>query len=211
MAEIDFTPEERIQYNNIQQKQIALYEALKLGGSINKHYFKLTSALLPLRLACSGGQLEEGQVKTRAARSPVTPRRKQPVRTGNELEMDINEEEECAICLELIENPRATPCQPVPHVFCRECIEGVFSGEPTSIPCPCCRNKIRADGLRDVVPKPLPFVNASSPTPSTSGNGDKKKTAKKLALEESDIMFRSKFERLLKELNTIRETEPECK
>lgn len=77
---------------------------------------KLRSALLPLRLACSGGQLEEGQIKKKGA-----------------------------------------------------------------------------------------------DTDETNNGKPKSKKANSTPLNESDIMFRSKFERLLKELRNIRDKEPDCK
>ena len=113
--EIEYTKKERAEYDKIEQKGISLYEELKQEGNVNKHYLKLTSALLPIRLACSGGQLGEGQIKKKAADADETNNNKPKSKKTN-------------------------------HV-----------------------------------------------------------------LDESDIMFRSKFERLLKELRDIRDKEPDCK
>eukprot|EP00554_Chaetoceros_debilis_P006480 CAMPEP_0194078492 /NCGR_PEP_ID=MMETSP0149-20130528/4871_1 /TAXON_ID=122233 /ORGANISM="Chaetoceros debilis, Strain MM31A-1" /LENGTH=345 /DNA_ID=CAMNT_0038759767 /DNA_START=150 /DNA_END=1187 /DNA_ORIENTATION=- len=113
--EIEYTKKERAEYDKIEQKGISLYEELKQEGNVNKHYLKLTSALLPIRLACSGGQLGEGQIKKKAADADETNNNKPKSKKTN-------------------------------HV-----------------------------------------------------------------LDESDIMFRSKFERLLKELRDIRDKEPDSK
>jgi len=201
VIEIEFNEAERKEYDRVQTKAADMYQQLKMRGNVNRHYLRLTSALLPLRVSCSGGHIEEGQIKRKG-----TPKEEL---TGNELEFDIEAGTECAICLDNIEEPRATTCKPVPHIFCKECIEGVFSGAQ-SVPCPCCRSSIKAAEMRVVVPKP----------DADNGEGDEdeepeeeKKPAKKkknVALKDSDILFRSKFERLLVELNRIRDDEPEC-
>jgi len=94
----------------------------------------------------------------------------------------------------------------VPHVFCKECIQGVFNGEAT-IPCPCCRAPIKQSELREVmIPKEI-----NEDVKPMGAKVAKKKSPKRTALSDSDILFRSKFERLLRELKLIRDKEPESK
>lgn len=182
-----------------------MYTKLKARGNVNRHYLKLTSALLPLRIACSGGKLDEGQINRK-----VTPKENL---TGNEYQHDFEENEECSICLDSIEEARATICSPVPHIFCKECINGVFSGAQ-SVPCPCCRTTIRAADMRDVIPK---IHNEEEKDEKKKKKDDetvdekKPKKKKDQALKDSDILFRSKFERLLKELQRVRDEEPGSK
>ncbi len=197
VIEITFTKEERKEYKKIEDKAIALYESVKSTGKVNKHYLKLTSALLPLRLACSGGRIDEGQVKKSASSGKKT--------ATQGVELDIDDDQECAICLDHIECPHATRCKPVPHVFCKECIQGVFNGAQ-SIPCPCCRTTVRKSELQEVISK-----DSNEDEKPEEKNVAKKKPPRKTALKDSDILFRSKFQRLLRELKNIRDKEPECK
>lgn len=47
---------------------------------------------------------------------------------------------ECAVCLEILENPQQLKCQ---HAFCKECIDEwmKFEGDLMSITCPTCNTK----------------------------------------------------------------------
>lgn len=195
VIEVEFTASERKEYDKVQENAIKLYKEVKSGGNVTRQYLRLTSALLPLRLACSGGQLEEGQVSRKQI--PANDLK------GNELQLDLEEGTECSICLHPLEDPFATHCAPVPHIFCKECIQGFFCDIQTK-PCPCCRAVIKASTMRDVIPV----------LQDSAMEGNKKiiedattpqKTKKKKELKESDIFFRSKFERLKKELTRIRD------
>jgi hypothetical protein len=178
-----------------------LYNEVKARGDVNRQYLRLTSALLPLRLACSGGKLDEGQVKRIHLLKSSGP--------DNHFHFDLDNGTECSICLQPLEEPVATNCAPVPHIFCKECIEGVFSGARTKA-CPCCRNDIKLSDMRSVVPT---LVEKDEKKEAEEPNQDEKPTKKRAnqVLTDSDILFRSKFECLLKELIRIRDEEPECK
>jgi len=205
VIEIDFTEAERKEYDKIQEKAIKLYEQVKRRGNVSKQYLRLTSALLPLRLSCSGGQIEEGQVTRKNVAVDDLK--------GNEFQHDLEEGTECSVCLYPIEDPSATKCSPVPHIFCKECIQSVFAGA-ASKPCPCCRSIIKASEMRDVIP--VPDESAKDETKETSEKKPEeekapKKKKKNKELKDSDILFRSKFEMLLKELTRIRDEEPGSK
>jgi RING-finger-containing E3 ubiquitin ligase len=167
---------------------------------VNRQYLRLTSALLPLRLACSGGKLDEGQFKSRHLLKNSA--------AGNLFHFDLDDGTECSICLQSIEDPIATNCSPVPHIFCKECIEGVFSGVHTK-PCPCCRNDIKLSEIRTVVPTSA--VKNEEEVGEDTKQDEKPSKKRNQELKDSDILFRSKFECLLKELIRIRDEEPECK
>lgn len=198
IIEIDFTEAERREYDRVQERAKNLYQMVKRTGKITMQYLRLQSALLPLRLACSGGQLEEGQIRGKGLTQVEKLQE-------NTLEMNLEEGTECSICLGVIDQPLATRCTPVSHIFCKECINGVFDGADIS-PCPVCRTPIRYSELRDVVPIPNRVeeveLNTDEPNPV--------KTKKKI-LDESDVHFRSKFQRLLQELSHIRDNEPGSK
>lgn len=152
---------------------------------------------MPLRLACSGGQLDENAACER--KKIKSPNKIDVLREASELE--------CPICLDHIDNARATLCKPVPHVFCKECIEGCFHNGKQTINCPSCRTQVKAKDLCD--------VNIIDPTGTIKENDQKEpvlKPAKKAQNKTiDDIMFKSKFKRLVEELRRIRDKEPQSK
>lgn len=198
VIEIEFTEAERREYDRVQEKAKALYLLVKRTGKVSSHYLRLQSALLPLRLACSGGQLDEGQIHRKGETSMESLKQKP-------LEMNLEEGKECSICLSAIDQPIATMCAPVSHIFCKECINGVFAGADVSA-CPICRNPINYNEIRDVVP-----IQGEDEEDGMDSDDTKPQKIKKSILDESDIHFRSKFERLLKELSYIRDNEPGSK
>lgn len=198
IIEIEFTEAEKREYDRVQEKAKALYLMVKRTGKVSSQYLRLQSALLPLRLACSGGQLDEGQIH----RKGETPNE---ILKENSLEMNLEEGIECSICLSAIDQPIATKCAPVFHVFCKECINGVFAGADTTA-CPFCRTQIKYNEMRDVVPIPDKDEGDEIDSDDT-----KPQKIKKSILDDNDIHFRSKFERLLKELSYIRDNEPGSK
>ena len=145
---------------------------------ISKNFLKISSKLMPLRQVCSGSQAEEKEDKT-----------------DKDNALDII----CPICLDHVEDARATPCKPVAHIFCKECIEGYLSGR-NSVNCPSCRRETRARDLRPVTKADLA---------SRDDNNVTKKVKKNVVIE--NLLFQSKFERLLVELKRIRDTEPQSK
>ena len=202
VIEVEFNTAERKEYDRIQKKAASMYEQLKSRGNVNRHYLRLNSALLPLRVACSGGNLDEGQIN----------RKHEPKEnlTGDELQYDLETSQECSICLDAVEDPHATACKPVPHIFCKECIEGVFSGAAT-IQCPFCRTVVKADDLRTVVPKVKSNEDETKEKESSPNTKKPSKKKQDKILKDSDILFRSKFETLLKELKRISDDEPGSK
>ena len=177
---MSFTPDEREEYNKMEATARSFYLDIKERDPslISKNFLKISSALLPLRQACSGSQAEEKEDKT-----------------DKDNTLDI----ECPICLDHVEDARATPCKPVAHIFCKECIEGYFSGQ-NSVSCPSCRTEIRARDLRPVT---------KADVASRDDNNVTKKVKKNVVIE--NLLFQSKFERLLVELKRIRDTEPQAK
>lgn len=198
VIEVEFTEAERREYDRVQENAKNLYQRVKRTGKITMQYLRLQSALLPLRLACSGGQLDEGQIHRKMGTQ-------MEIMKENVLEMNLEEGTECSICLSAIDQPIATKCTPVSHIFCKECINGVFDGADTTS-CPFCRTVIRYSEMRDVVP-----ITHKEEDDEMDTDEPKPVKIKKKVLDESDIHFRSKFERLLKELSHIRDNEPGSK
>jgi hypothetical protein len=98
----------------------------------------------------------------------------------------------CSICNEHFCDPVATKCKPRPHVFCRDCIEGViYSKDDRSGNCPQCNQTVTIKTLQKAA---MPDGNVSTPV---------------VAAGDPGIVFKSKFRRLLTELTRIRDEEPE--
>jgi hypothetical protein len=56
---IDFGTEEALEYKQLEKEALTFYEGFKAANwkTISSHYLKLTQRLVPLRIACSGGQI----------------------------------------------------------------------------------------------------------------------------------------------------------
>lgn len=177
---IAFSSDERAEYLKLERAAQKFYEELKQTSrhELSKNYLKMFSALTPLRIAAAGGQIHE----------------EKPKNDKTAYKMTAGESTECSICLEHFHDPVATQCKPVPHVFCRECIEGVLGcADDTSGPCPICRENVNISKLRHAV------------LPETQENVCKSDDS------TGRFVFKSKFQRLVKELTKIRDEEPAAK
>jgi SWI/SNF-related matrix-associated actin-dependent regulator of chromatin subfamily A3 len=61
--------------------------------------------------------------------------------------IDFNEDENCIICYENMDNPILTPCG---HIFCNSCIQRCIKLKPE---CPMCKHQITPDTLVDIKKK----------------------------------------------------------
>ena len=132
------------------------YEAYKKAGLLNSCYLTVNSFLMPLRMCCSGGEfvVAEIQEKLDKVQSGVglpQPSMAQAMGVGQQKfavteEEAYNANEECSICIEVLEEPLQTPCR---HVFCGDCIKPhiITQGER----CPICRKPIKLKDLK--IPK----------------------------------------------------------
>lgn len=113
--------------------------------------------------------------------------------------MEIADQQECCcICMENYDRPVATACNPIPHVFCTDCIEGVLGDADDSRgSCPLCRQQIRYKDLRRaILPSTLPEESIVEDFVQES---------------KTEFIFKSKLEVLIRELQNIREKEPTSK
>jgi len=182
---IPFTADERAEYDKLETAARNAYTTLKAreGTQLSRHYLKLHSFLLPLRTACSGGKLPEDD-----------PFKTEVEETQRIHQMQPGDDIECSICLDTLEDPRATQCQPIPHIFCKECIEGIIGvNDESSGPCPICRVNVVSSKLFKAI---LPKVD---------------KDEGGAIGQDCKALFKSKFTRLLAELNRIRDNEPNAK
>ncbi len=65
---ITFSDKERKEYLKLEKDARVIYENVKASGTgqVSKNYLKISSALLPLRVACSGGVPEEDKLPNNA-------------------------------------------------------------------------------------------------------------------------------------------------
>ncbi len=113
---------------------------------------------------------------------------------------------ECPICLDFMVNARATRCKPVAHMFCKVCIEGYFDGQH-SVDCPSCRSKINK--AKELIPVNATKASSTNTKSIENTPTEAKKVKKKVIID--DLVFKTKFERLLVELKRIRDDEPDSK
>ena len=149
---VDFTSEERRIYREWEVKIKAKYLAIRRMGNseVMRHTLALFALLGPLRDICSGGKVpyeDSSRSSSQPAKSSKPP-----------YQMQMGEETECSICLDTFESPVATSCKASakPHIFCKDCIEGMIGSEGESTgSCPLCRDIIKISDLR---PALLPKV-----------------------------------------------------
>merc|ERR1719233_941824 len=114
--------------------------------------------MMPLRKCCSGGELVVSEIqeeldKVQSGVGLPQPSVAQAMGVGQQKfavteEEAFNANEECPICLEVVEEPLQTPCR---HVFCGDCIKPhiISQGER----CPICRKPTKLKDLK--IPKGL--------------------------------------------------------
>jgi len=209
---ISFTDEERKEYDKLEKSAMDQYNQLKRSTSnINRHYLRLQACLTPLRVACSGG-FAENEVDERAKKATSMATQKiKPFKLGGQYST------ECVVCLQPMINPHVTTCKPIHHAFCHECIVSCLNVSPQ---CPVCRAKLKVKDLQCAE-----FIDEDEDSKEADDNEDTvstdegneenadcdKRKAKKKDKYIQDIPFKSKFNRLLEELKTIRDNEPEGK
>ena len=190
VIKIDFSADERAEYDKLEAAAKNAYTRLKNSqgtSQLSRHYLRLHSYLLPLRMACSGGPLPEDDPFANddddddAGSNPV-----HQMKPGDDIE--------CSICLDALNEPMATQCKPHPHVFCKDCITGIIGiNDDSSAACPLCRETVVAKKLCKAI---LPKIKDED-EPAVG--------------EDCKAVFKSKFKRLLSELKKIRDNEPNAK
>lgn len=142
---VDFNEEEKRIYTDMEKSAKRVYFSYR--QHVMKCTLRLLSQMMPLRDVCSGGALPEAPPDGEGEPLATTKKAKPPYK------MPRSESTECPICFEGLQDPVATACTPVPHVFCRECIEGIIGSADDSKegPCPMCRSQISTVDMRKVI------------------------------------------------------------
>ena len=134
------------------------YDAYKKAGLLSSCYLTVNSFMMPLRMCCSGGEFEVAEIqekldKVQSGVGLPKPSIAQAMGVGLQKfavteEEAFNANEECPICLELVEEPLQTPCR---HVFCGDCIKPHIISQGGR--CPICRKSTKLKDLK--IPKGL--------------------------------------------------------
>ncbi|KAI9754734.1 MAG: rRNA-binding ribosome biosynthesis protein utp25 [Chaenotheca gracillima] len=142
---VTFLPDEREKYEGLQKEAKGLWDTYKQGNvqggsNVNKTYHHLLETLLRLRQVCNHWKLCEKRITALLSLldsqksvdlSPENRRALQDM-----LQLSIESQDECPVCLETLRNPIITACG---HAFDFECIERVIE---TQHRCPLCRVEI---------------------------------------------------------------------
>nr|POF17798.1 putative swi/snf-related matrix-associated actin-dependent regulator [Quercus suber] len=138
---IEFTKKERERYEALHDEAKGRMRAVEKGTTTAQAYQHLLETLLRMRQCCNHWKLCGERVTNLLAQlgsqktvdlTPENVRSLQDV-----LQVQIESQEDCAICLETLHNPVITHCG---HAFGRECISKVIE---TQHKCPMCRAEIK--------------------------------------------------------------------
>lgn len=145
VSRIDFSDHEKERYDAFYkeaQGQLAAYHVAE-GKKAANAYNHLLEILLRLRQVCNHWQLCGDRVtklmESLATRATVdlTPENREGLQ--DLLQLAIESQDECAICLEALHNPVITHCG---HAFGKECIMRVIEGQHR---CPMCRSALESE------------------------------------------------------------------
>jgi len=204
VVQIEFAEFERKFYDQLYERSKAEFEGFIASGMARRKYTAIFTLLLRLRQACdhpflvnerSSASLESDHAERLSnLRKRVFAAAGLDMRKLEEAEFlsnaldNVDQMEECPICLETLEKAMITTCG---HIMCRDCLEGsfVYGGEMI---CPICRKHMTR---LDMFALPKRVVQ-----PENDGNGmlDNNEDSKATLLS-------SKQKVLLKDLHEIRE------
>ena len=138
---IDFTDKEKERYEVLEAEAKGMLTRFNRGDKKNVSVSHLLEVLLRMRQCCNHWQLCGERVTDLLAQLQksktvdLTPENKKALQ--DILQVQIESQEDCAICLESLHNPVITTCA---HSFGRECIARVIE---TQHKCPMCRAELK--------------------------------------------------------------------
>jgi SWI/SNF-related matrix-associated actin-dependent regulator of chromatin subfamily A3 len=156
---IKFHTHEREKYDAFNAQAKGLVNQMKQNEGNNKTFTNLLEVLLRMRQCCNHWKLCG---EDRVNRILALVEENKVVDVVNEanrralqdvLQLKIDSQEECPICMDSFRSPMITACA---HVFCNECVERVIQEQHK---CPMCRNE-------------LPDINSLVPPAANFGEGD---------------------------------------
>ncbi len=155
------TADEKRAMDEMFQHAKSRFEQYKADNVAVRRSVEVLQLLQPLRIACSGGTVDmvahrermKGELDRDAVRSVMDKVREKGSLTADKVELAslaaISQlTDDCAVCLDLLEQPLQTPCR---HLFCAECIRGLLlsgrGAEKGTGQCPLCRADISINQL----------------------------------------------------------------
>lgn len=161
---IDLNPIERTAYNELYDLAKKQFDRMCERNEAIRKTIQVMALLLPLRQACSGGTVDIGILRAKEAEFQRIYEASLKKHHGDHkaAENDVleyaksiayNIDDECTICLEVMQDILQTPCN---HAFCGECISAVANSDNPV--CPLCRSDIDIDELKPPPPPPPPKV-----------------------------------------------------
>ena len=210
---IDFVSEERRIYGEMEKAAKAVY--LRHRSTVMKNTLYLLSTMTPLRDVCSGGAIPTsggGHACHQPDRNEIIGAVSKSWLSNPTYQMTGNDSTECAICLDILDEPVAVMCNPKSHVFCRECIEGIIVSEDDAKEgnCPLCRIEIKLKNFRKAE---MPVTGVKEEKGEDGGLRSGLDLSKLKGLKEHGpgFMFDSKLKKLVAELKRIAKEEPKSK
>ncbi|KAK3678603.1 hypothetical protein LTR78_001901 [Recurvomyces mirabilis] len=147
MHPVRFTPKERERYSALETEAQGLLKDVqkKKPGNVSSAYNHLLEILLRMRQCCNHWQLCGERVTSLLAQLHdqktvnLTPENQKALQ--DILQVQIESQEDCAVCLEILHDPVITTCG---HFFGRECISKAIE---TQHKCPMCRADLKDDSV----------------------------------------------------------------
>ncbi|KAL4883309.1 SNF2 family N-terminal domain-containing protein [Aspergillus karnatakaensis] len=138
---VKFHPHEQQKYDMFQSEAKGVLNDLKSKDKTNTTYSHLLEVILRLRQVCNHWALCKNRLDKLAAildKQQVVPLTPENIKALQDLlQIRIESQETCPICLDNLDDPVITACA---HAFCRACIEQVIDRQNK---CPMCRAEIK--------------------------------------------------------------------
>ncbi|KAL5342935.1 SNF2 family N-terminal domain-containing protein [Aspergillus crustosus] len=138
---IKFYPHEQAKYEMFQSEAQGVLNDLKSKDKTNTTYSHLLEVILRLRQVCNHWALCKNRIDKLSAlldKHQVVPLTPENIKALQDLlQIRVESQESCPICLDVLEEPVITACA---HAFCRACIEQVIDRQHK---CPMCRAEIK--------------------------------------------------------------------
>ncbi|KAK0621623.1 SNF2 family N-terminal domain-containing protein [Bombardia bombarda] len=169
---ITFWPDEKKKYDALLSEAKGVLEEYQNRSSTSQkgRFQGVLERLLRLRQTCNHWTLCKERIsellKVLEDQDIVPLNDKNRALLQQALQLVIESQEECAVCMELMTNPVITHCK---HVFCRACISKVVEIQHK---CPMCRAGLSEENLIEPAPEQveMPEGNEDGPDPETKSS-----------------------------------------
>ncbi|KAF9881739.1 hypothetical protein CkaCkLH20_00885 [Colletotrichum karsti] len=155
---IQFRPHEKNKYEALLNEAKGALEQFRQSNSAGQGGFQsVLERLLRLRQVCNHWTLCRQRIddllKVLEGQAVVALNPENVKILQEALQLYIETQEDCAVCLDTLNQPVITHCK---HVFCRGCISKVIQ---TQHKCPMCRNQLEEESLLEPAPEAGEEVN----------------------------------------------------